>query len=369
MSDRLHVATRKGLFAFERRGSRWQITGTAFLGDPVSMVFSDLRDGTLYAGLNLGHFGVKLHRSADGGGTWEEITAPTYPPNPEETATRETEGDPAKAPSVKQIWAMESAGADRPGELWIGTIPGGLFHSRDRGDSWTLNQSLWDHPGRSKWMGGGADQPGLHSVVVDPRDTRRVTLGVSVGGVWHTADGGDTWEVKSDGMFAAYMPPEMKFEAVAQDPHRIVACPAAPDTLWCQHHNGAFRSTDRGRSWTELPVPPSVFGFGVAAHPTDPLTAWFVPAVKDECRIPVDGKVVAARTRDGGRTFEVLREGLPQEHAYDLVFRHALDIDDTGDRLAMGSTTGALWITEDQGDRWQTLSTHLPPVYCVRFEK
>ena len=113
---------------------------------------------------------------------------------------------------------------------------------------------------------------------------------------------------------------------------------------------------------------PSVFGFGVAVHPREPDTAWFVPAVKDECRVPVDGKVVAARTRDGGKSFEVLREGLPQEHAYDLVYRHALDIDESGDRLAFGSTTGGLWVTENQGDSWTAISTHLPPIYAVRFE-
>ena len=92
-----------------------------------------------------------------------------------------------------------------------------------------------------------------------------------------------------------------------------------------------------------------------------------MPGISDEKRIPVDGKVVISRTRDGGNTFEVLREGLPQEYAYDLTFRHALDVDETGDRLAFGSTTGSLWISDDQGDTWQPITSHLPPVYCVRF--
>ena len=81
----------------------------------------------------------------------------------------------------------------------------------------------------------------------------------------------------------------------------------------------------------------------------------------------MDGKLVVSRTRDGGASFEVLDRGLPQEHAYDLVYRHGLDVDADGRRLAMGSTTGALWISEDQGDRWECLSTHLPPIYAVRF--
>jgi hypothetical protein len=168
-------------------------------------------------------------------------------------------------------------------------------------------------------------------------------------------------------MFAAFMPPERREDPNIQDPHRVVRCPGAPDHLWAQHHNGVFRSTDGAASWQEVKVPPSSFGFATAVHPGDPNTAWFVPAIADQKRIPVDGKVVVARTRDGGASFDLLREGLPQDHAYDLTFRHALDIDRTGDRLAFGSTTGSLWVTDDQGDRWSPVSHHLPPVYVVRF--
>jgi hypothetical protein len=92
-----------------------------------------------------------------------------------------------------------------------------------------------------------------------------------------------------------------------------------------------------------------------------------VPGVKDECRVPTDGRLVVARTRDGARSFEVLRNGLPQEHAYDLIYRHALAVDDTGTRLAMGSTTGHLWVTEDSGDNWTMAAGHLPPISSVRF--
>jgi hypothetical protein len=168
-------------------------------------------------------------------------------------------------------------------------------------------------------------------------------------------------------MWAAYMPPEMRDYPNIQDPHRVVRCRAEPDCLWAQHHNGIFRSTDGAASWHEIPgVQPSTFGFGVAVHPDDPDVAWFVPGTSDEKRIPPDGRVVVTRTRDGGRTFDILRSGLPQEHAYDLVYRHALDVDDRGETLAFGWTTGSLWISDDQGDSWQAVSEHLPPVYCVR---
>jgi hypothetical protein len=171
-------------------------------------------------------------------------------------------------------------------------------------------------------------------------------------------------------MRAEFMPPERQYDPNIQDPHLMVQCHANPDVFWVQHHNGIFRSTDAAASWNELSnVKPSAFGFAVAVHPDDADVAWFVPAVKDEKRYPSDGRVVVNRTRDGGKTFETLTRGLPQSHAYDLVYRHALDVDETGNRLAFGSTTGSLWISDDGGEGWQTLSSNLPPIYAVRFEK
>ena len=96
-------------------------------------------------------------------------------------------------------------------------------------------------------------------------------------------------------------------------------------------------------------------------------TAWFAPAVADEERYPVDGKVVVSRTRDGGETFEVLRDGLPQDDAYDLVYRHCLVVSEDAGMLVMGSTTGNLWYSIDEGDSWQTVSTTLPPILCLRL--
>lgn len=365
MNDRLFVATRKGLFILMQRqgeSSRWEIVTTAFLGEPVTAVLADSRSGILYCALNLGHFGAKLHRSEDAGVSWQECATPTYPDQAEGL-------EPADKPwKLTQIWCLEEGGKDQPGSLWAGTIPGGLFRSADNGASWELIRSLWDRPERKGWAGGGYDEPGIHSVCVDPRNSRHVTLGVSCGGVWVTRDGGDNWACQATGMRAAYMPPERQFDPNIQDPHRVAQCRAAPDTLWAQHHNGIFRSTDASGSWTEITnVQPSAFGFAVAVHPQDPDTAWFVPAIKDECRVPVAGKLAVTRTRDGGQTFEVLRNGLPQEQSYDLVYRHSLDVDAEGRCLAIGSTTGNLWVSENQGDSWQCISTYLPPIYCVRF--
>jgi hypothetical protein len=351
--DTLHVATRKGLFTWRHLADGWQITDHAFRGDPVVNVLHDARDGSVYATLDLGHYGPKLHVLRPDADAWQELATPAMP---EDTGA-----------TVKLLWELAAGGAQAPGRLWCGTTPGALFRSDDHGASWQLVRSLWQAPQRSEWFGGGFDDPGIHSVVVDPRDADHVLLGISCGGVGETRDGGTNWANVARGMRADYLPAESAMDPTCQDPHLLRLCTAAPDRQWVQHHNGIF-VRDAPGDWREITeAGPSVFGFAVAAHPVDPDTAWFVPAVKDDCRIPADARVVVTRTRDGGASFEVLGDGLPQDHAYDLVFRHALDVDATGEVLAFGSTTGSLWLSEDGGDSWSTLSNHLPPVYAVRF--
>ena len=70
---------------------------------------------------------------------------------------------------------------------------------------------------------------------------------------------------------------------------------------------------------------------------------------------------------DGGKSFTTFSAGLPQEHAYDLIYRHGLEVDEGGERLAMASTTGGLWFSDDGGGSWTGVSARLPPVYAVRF--
>ncbi|MGG5821195.1 WD40/YVTN/BNR-like repeat-containing protein [Falsiroseomonas sp. HW251] len=354
MSTRLLVATRKGLFVCPAEGEGWRLGRPAFLAEPVSAVLHDPRDGALYAALRLGHFGCKLHRSDDGGATWTEVAVPALP----------KEGENPKA--LDMIWTLAAGGPDEPGVIWAGTLPAALFRSADRGATWDLVRGLWDVPERAGWVGGGYDDAGLHSIVVDPRDRRRMAIAISTGGVWVSGDGGGTWRLAGKGLRAEYMPPAQAFDQGMQDVHLLQACAAAPDVLWAQHHNGIFRSTDFGESFEEVTAPaPSRFGFAVAAHPRDPLTAWFAPAVKDECRVPVDGRMVATRTRDGGRTLEVLGRGLPERDCYDLVYRHALAVDGAGRRLVMGSTTGNLWASGDGGESWRQLATYLPPIAAL----
>ena len=348
MTPSLLVASRKGLFRFRHVRGTWKAAPPAHAGQPVTSVLTDPRTCAVYAALRLGQFGVKLHRSTDGGATWTEIAAPAFPKAKSMKKAKD-------APAVDMIWTLVPGGEEEPGVLWAGAIPGGLFRSNGDDDSWSLMTSLWNDPARARWFGGGYDEPGIHSVMVHPKDSMHLTVGVSCGGIWRSEDGSETWRVIGKGLRAAYLPPEQAHDLAVQDPHRLAHCKADPRSLWCQHHNGIFRSRDGGETFREIKrVKPSVFGFAVAAHPEDPQTAWFAPGVKDEMRVPVDGKLVVTRTRDGAKTFEIQKRGLPRGPSYDLVYRHGLEVDYTGRRLAMGSTTGNLWVSETPGARGVT---------------
>ena len=143
--------------------------------------------------------------------------------------------------------------------------------------------------------------------------------------------------------------------------------PSNPDVLWQQNHCGIFRSTDGAQTWKNISQPdvPAFFGFAIALDAQDEKTAWVVPAMSDQYRVTVDRALCVSRTEDGGETWTALRKGLPQDHCYDLTYRHALDI--SGDRLAFGTTTGNLYVSDDRGDSWKCISHHLPPIYSVRF--
>ncbi|MBT3267696.1 exo-alpha-sialidase [Candidatus Poribacteria bacterium] len=356
--SRLLVGTRKGLFVVDHDGSGWRASAPAFLGDGLSYAAADPRTGAYWACLDHGHWGVKLHRSEDRGASWDELDVPAYP-----DGAKVADGSDA---TLTYLWTIAPAGSGEPGRLYAGTEPGGLFVSDDGGASWTLNEPLWNDPTRlTQWFGAGRDHPGVHSVVVDPRDPDHVLVGVSVAGVFETTDGGENWTPRNVGISSEYLPDPTS--EVGADPHLLVACPSSPDTLWQQNHCGIYRSVDGAATWHEVSESdgPASFGFAIAVDAQDADTAWVVPAISDEQRVAVDGALCVSRTEDGGATWTAFREGLPQRECFDVTFRHALDV--SGDAVAFGTTTGNLYASADRGESWECVGNHLPPINSVRF--
>lgn len=359
MRDKLLIGTRKGLLILDRNGADWAIESAHFEGIPVPYAMHDPRSDTLWVSLDHGHWGGKLHRSRDLGATWQEVAAPKYP-----------EGDTVPPDfttpaATSYIWLIEPGGADEPKRLYVGTEPGGLFVSNDGGDSFQLMETLWHHPTNKHWFGAGRDHPGCCSIVVDPRNSRHLIAGISVGGVYVSHDAGETWEARNRGLYADYLPnPHHDY---GHDPHIILASPSNPDVLWQQNHCGIYRSENGGLQWRDISEcdGPAGFGFALALDAADDRVAWVAPAVSAEYRVPVNRAIRICRTEDGGRTWQDLRQGLPQQNAYDLIFRHAMDA--RGDTLVFGTTAGNFYVSDDRGDNWRGITHNLAVIYSVRF--
>lgn len=393
MSDLILLGTRKGTIIFDRTNANWRPRPITHAGVPVCYAARDPRDGTLWASLDHGHWGPKLSRSRDGGVTWTDITSLKYPqgaryvvkylPTPDFNPESPSAQPEYANASVLKIWNITFGHANQPGRLYAGTIPGGLFVSDDGGNSWELNRPLWNHNSRggdlfagdastvNQWNGTpasidyGVFEPGIHSIVVNPRDHNHMYVAVSTAGVIETTDGGQNWQGRNRGMLNDYMPnPESEW---GHDPHFVTCCPGQPDHLWQQNHCGVFYSDNGAKSWAKVSVPASgvSFGFPIAADKHDGRTAWVVPARADSERMTIDGGLFVARTTDGGQTWQSFTKGLPQGNAYDIILRHGLDVSD--DYVCFGSTSGNVYLSEDRGETWQCLGNNFPPVYSVRF--
>ncbi len=359
MKSTLLLGTRKGFVVCRKKAAGWKVEEVHFEGVPISIAYEDERNGTWWACLDNGHWGAKLHRSTDKGATWEEVAAPAYPEGSEIK-----EGMPA---TTRYLWAVQHGGISKPERIWMGTEPGGLFRSEDGGQSFSLVESLWNHPSRigGQWFGGGRDHAGIHSVLVDPRNEDRVLIGVSCAGVFETTDAGKTWAVRNKGLRADFLPdPTSEF---GHDPHILVAAPSNPDVLWQQNHCGIFRSTDGAKNWEEVTEQngPAKFGFALAVAHDNPHQAWVAPGVADVNRVAVDKALCICRTDDGGKNWKAFRKGLPQDFCFDITYRHALA--SSGDEVVFGTTTGNVFHSEDRGESWQVVSNYLPMVHSVQM--
>ncbi|MEM6800470.1 MAG: glycosyl hydrolase [Bacteroidota bacterium] len=355
---KLLVATDKGLLVYEKSENSWQVISRHFLGMPVSMVYVDERSNTWWASLAHRHWGQKLHYSEDEGKTWPPVAPPRYP--------KDSLLASGKSARLKKIWSIQADQKAGGQGIYVGTEPGGLFYKKDLAAPFELVQSLWGHPSRSdlnQWFGAGRDHPFLHSIEIDPRDSDHLYIAVSCAGVFESKDAGKSWEPRNKGLIAAYLPnPEVE---VGHDPHMLHICRSQPDIIWQQNHCGIFRSQDGGLTWKLLSSPEQIphYGFALAVDHDNPDRAWVIPALSDEMRIAPDLALRVYRTDDGGNSWQALTEGLPQTDCFDIVFRHSFGI--KGSNLVFGSSTGNLFSSDNYGDSWECLSSHLARVNSV----
>jgi hypothetical protein len=364
----LMVATRKGawLLHSDARRQRWELDGPHFLGHEVHHLQLCPRDGrTLLAAVRTGHLGPTIFRSTDFGRHWYEAATPPAFAN---AATD------LPARTVNHGFWLCPGHADEPGSWYLGTSPQGLFRSTDGGMRWAPVPGVNDNPVLRRCMGGEQDGtpdgPKLHSLIIDPRDAQHLYFGMSSGGVHESLDGGATWQPLIDGLEVVE-----GFDATdlsLHDPHCLRICPSNPDRLYQQNHCGIYRLDRPGRTWQRIgrSMPKRVgdIGFPMVVHPRDANTAWVFPMDGTTVwpRTSLEGKPAVYVTRNGGRRWQRLDQGLPSAQAWWTVRRQAMTVDARSHpALYLGTTHGELWIGLDEGARWRNIARHLPLIHAV----
>ena len=368
-SFRLLLGTTKGAFVLTRSGNEWSVSGPHCGGWGINHVIGDPETGTLWAGGGGDWPGAGVWRSEDGE-TWtlsklSNGQLDEWAANDPDTAAF-FDWKPVDVPfeDLKSVWSLHFA----HGVLYAGTKPAALLSSTDGGRTWARNAALDAHPSRESWNPGAAGLV-LHTLLSDPKEAEKIWLGISAAGVFATEDGGQSWERRN----------RLSNDAPS-DHHHHPAAPRGGETGHCVHnmqlgpddlivqqnHHGTYRSRDGGRTWNDITEGlPSTFGFPIALHPKDPDTIWVLPLNGDAAgRYPPDASAAVWKSTDGGASWTAKRQGLPQGACFFTVLRQAMATDrDAG--VYFGTNTGSVFASFDEGESWSEIARHLPTILSV----
>ena len=364
---RVLVGTRKGAFTLESDGKRekWEVNGPHFGGWEIYHLKGSPADpNRLYASQSTGWFGQLIQRSSDGGKTWEPVGNKfVYDGVP---GTHQWYDGTPHPWEFKRVWHLEPSLSD-PDHVYAGVEDAALFQTTDGGQNWAEMPGLRGHGSGSKWT-PGAGGLGLHTIVIDPSNQKRMFIAISAAGAFRTDDGGTTWRPINQGLKSEHIPDPTA--EVGHCVHRIAMHKSRPTTLFMQKHWDVMRTDDAGESWREISGNlPTDFGFVVDVHAHDPETVFVVPIKSDSEHYPPDGKLRVYRSRTGGHEWEALSRGLPERDCYVNVLRDAMAVDSLDScGVYFGTTGGQVYASADAGDSWAPIVRDLPPVLSVEVQ-
>jgi hypothetical protein len=325
---------------------------------------SPVNPDRIYASQSSGWFGQQVQRSDDGGNTWEAVDNKfAYDGVP---GTHQWYDGTPHPWEFKRVWHFEPSLTEAE-TVYAGVEDAAMFKSTDGGKSWQELSGLRGHGTGPRWAPGAGGMC-LHTILIDPKNPKRIFIAISAAGAFRTDDGGKSWKPITKGLVSSFLP-EPTAE-VGHCVHRIAFHPSKPDTLFMQKHWDVMRSDNAGDQWTEVSGNlPTDFGFVIDVHAHEPETVYVIPIKSDSEHYVHEGKLRVYRSKTGGNDWEPLTKGLPQENCYVNVLRDAMAVDTLDDcGIYFGTTGGQVYVSPNGGDSWSPIVENLPSVLSVEVQ-
>src|SRR5687768_6249081 len=223
---RVLVGTRKGAFVLtsDAKRERWDVSDPHFAGWEIYHLKGSPADpNRIYVSQTSSWFGQIIQRSDDGGKTWlvpggEKMPDPSGMPGPpSNNFTYATEGPNGKPLTThqwydgtqhpwefKRVWHLEPSLSD-PNTVFAGVEDAAIFKSTDGAKTWQELPGLRGHDTGPQWA-PGAGGMGLHTILLDPTNEKRMYIAISSAGAFRTDDGGDSWKPINKGLLSQYIP-------------------------------------------------------------------------------------------------------------------------------------------------------------------
>ena len=322
----LLVATIDGVVFLNRdgQGSPWQVKRKALTGYHVIALAIEPTTGTIFATMHNG--GVAA--SEDFGETWDFRN---------------------EGLASENVYCITcSVSGDRV-KLYVGTEPAHLYVSEDLGKNWRELTALRTVPSVKGWtFPAPPHNAHVKNVAVDPTDPNTIYACVEQGGLFKSTDGGESWQ---------------ELHGFNDDCHRLFIRPSNPQELILPTGYGFYRSADGGQSWEEITERVSRIGYPdpLVYNPFQENLMFLAGAEADPFHWMQtrSANPRIARSRDGGDTWEVLGNGMPERLNANFEAM-AIEAWDGGCTVYAGNTDGDIYASDDEGDTWAKVVTGIP---------
>lgn len=301
----IYVATGES-FALITPGDSWHVETTLPMRGVQCLAMDAHQTRIVFAG-SRGH---GVWRSSDGGQSWSSLSFPE-----------------------PDVFSLAVSPVDSA--VYAGCEPSRLFVSRDGGDSWSELETLRQIPSAPQWSYPPRPETShVRAIAPSPRRAGLLLVGIELGGVMRSEDGGETWSDHRTG--------------AQKDVHSLDWHPSVTERVYEAAGGGTTWSDDEGLTWHEIDDGRDRhYTWALAVDPSDPDT-WFVSAAPSPRHAHGDRASAEARIyrwRGGGPWQTVLGKDQPLDS-----FPYALAIDKHD--LVAGLRDGRLLVSEDRGESW-----------------